>query len=207
MAYQKYDTTCLTVHNEIDIFEPGGYEYNGNTDVCGWWYENGNCGNYSPGHQKYVSPTPLFLAYHKFAVEWLPNALVFFMDDVPVYENYNSPTFIMHPLKIFMDLQLEDTTEKFCPGVTFPQYMQIDYFRYYKLNLDCGTSSVILTNSDLTNYVFSVKSDITIGNGANVISLNPSDNKSFRAVNSITIYGDFTAPLGSELALLPTQCN
>jgi len=207
-AYQKVDSSCVVIHNEIDILEPSGAQYaNANRNVCGWWFQNGHCGAYKVIQAIYNSSVPLFTGFHKYAVEWTPNSMVFFFDDMPFVENYNSPAMIMNPQQVFIDQQLSDSSVHFCDGITFPQYMSVDYFRYYKLNLDCGTSSVLLTNTDLAAYVYSVKSDITFGNGTNSISLNSTDKKYFRAVNTITINGTFTAPLGSELGLLPTACN
>jgi beta-glucanase (GH16 family) len=207
MAYQQFDTSCLVVGNEVDILEPNGTQYaNGSTNVCGWWYLSGNCQS-KKNQGIYNSPVPLFTGFHKYAVETLPNAVIFYFDDVPFFENYNSPTMIMHPMRLYIDQQLQDTSIKFNPNTPFPQYYTIDYFRYYRLNLACGVSTTLLDNIDIANYVFSVKSDITFGNGLNSISLNSTDVKYFRAVNSITINGTFTAPLGSELALIPTPCN
>ena len=112
----------------------------------------------------------------------------------------------MNPQKLVIDLQISNSCN-FNPATPFPQFMTVDYFRYYRLKLDCGTSVTLLNNTDLANYIFSVKSDITMGNGTGSISLSNTDIKYFRAVNSITINGTFTAPLGSEFALLPSACN
>ena len=85
------------------------------------------------------------------------------------------------------------------------------YFHYYKLRLDCSNPLTILNNLQLATYwtsgIPAVKSDITIGNGVSPISLNSGVCYVFRAVNSITINGDFSAPIGSELNIIPTPCN
>ncbi len=207
-SYVQLDTSCVLIHNEIDILEPSGTQYaNANTNVCGWWYQNGHCGSYKPAQGQYVSTVPLFADFHKYAVEWTSNSIIFFFDDVPFFENYNNPTMIMYPQKIVIDLQLSDSSVHFCNNIPFPQYYLVDYFRYYTLKQDCNSSSLMLSNTDLAAYIFSVKSDITFGNGADSITLNTTDVKYFRAVNSITINGTFTAPLGSELGLIPTPCN
>lgn len=201
------DTSCVLIHNEIDIMEDNGLQYaNTQTISSGWWYQDGHCGIIKFGQILYASPIPLFTGFHKYAVAWDKNAIIFYFDNTPYKEVYNSPVMTMNPQEIFIDLQLSDTGTKFCSGITFPQYMSVDYFRYYTLNLDCGISATLLTNADIAAYTYSVKSDITFGNGANSISLNNTDVKYFRAVNSITINGTFTAPLGSELGLIPTAC-
>ncbi len=207
MAYQTQDTTCEIIHNEIDPVIPGTLYSNASTNNAGWSYQDGHCGAYTVGQAEFNSPVPLFLAYHKYGLEFNTNEIIFLFDDVPFAEFYNSPTMTMHPMYLYIEDGLADTNNKFCPNTPFPQNMNIDYFRYYKLKLDCGTSATLLTNAELAAYIFSVKSDITFGNGSNSISLNSTDVKIFRAVNTITVNGTFTAPLGSELALIPSACN
>jgi len=206
--YGKFDTTCMIIHNEIDILEPNGRQYaNANTNVCGWWFQNGHCGDYKVGQYQFNSPVPLFAGFHKYAAEWTSNSIVFFFDDLPFFENYNSPTMTMNPQKVVIAPGVDDTADHFVGTPPFPLYMNVDYFRHYTLKLDCGTSAIILDNAGLASYVYSVKSDITFGSGNDTISLNNSDVKYFRAVNSITINGTFTAPLGSELGLIPSGCH
>ena len=125
---------------------------------------------------------------------------------MPYYEQYNKPSMKMNPQKLIMDLQISNSCD-FYPGTPFPQFMTIEYFRYYKLKLDCGTVATVLSNTDLASYIFSVKSSIIFGNNTSVISLSKNDVTCFRAVSSITVTGDFTAPLGSEFTLMPTACN
>jgi beta-glucanase (GH16 family) len=207
MAYVQADTTCVEIHNEIDPVIPGPLYTNASANNSGWSYQNGNCGAYTVGQAEFNSPVPLFAAFHKYGLEWNTNKIIFYFDDLPYAEFYNSPTMVMHPMYLYIEQGLGDASYPFCPDTPFPQYYSVDYFRDYTLKLDCGTSSLMLTNADLAAYVFSVKSDITFGNGRDTISLNSTDVKYFRAVNTITINGTFTAPLGSELGLIPTPCN
>ena len=207
MQYVQSDSSCQIVHNEIDPMIPGPLYTNASTDNSGWSYQDGKCGAYTVGQVQFNSPVPLFAAFHKYALEWNTNKIIFYFDDVPFGEFYNSPTMTMHPMFLYIEEGLADTTYPFCLNTPFPQYYSVDYFRYYKLNLDCNTSTTLLTNADLSAYIFSVKSDITFGNGTDSISLNSTDVKYFRAANTITINGTFTAPLGSELGLIPTACH
>jgi len=207
--WMAYNPIC-SIHNEIDVMDECCCAYSdAKTTGSGWGEaESGadSCQSMSVGGCTNVSPVPLCSAFHKYALEWNTNAIIFYRDDLPYFQNYNAPSMTMNPLKIYIDLQISNSCN-FHSGTPFPQYMSIDYFRYYKLKLDCNTSSVILTNADLAAYIFSVKSDITFGNGTDSISLNSTDVKYFRAVNTITINGTFTAPLGSEFGLIPTACN
>ncbi|HTA84409.1 MAG TPA: glycoside hydrolase family 16 protein [Bacteroidia bacterium] len=204
-----YNPNC-SIHNEIDIMDECCCAYKDAETTGSGWSEAGpgadSCKVISAGAITNVSTVPLCNAFHKYAVEWNSNRIIFYRDDVPYFENYNQPSMKMNPMKILMSIQLSSGCS-FYPGTPFPQFMQIDYFRYYKLNLDCGTSSTILSNTDLANYVFSVKSSIVLGSTGSIISLNPTDNKCFRAVNTITVSGDFTAPLGSQFTLIPSACN
>src|ERR1700739_56671 len=202
--WMAYNPDC-SVHNEIDIMDECCCVFSdAKTTGSGWGMAGGgadSCKAINAGWHTNVSPVPLCSAFHKYAVEWNSNRIIFYRDDIPYFENYNDPSMIMNPQKIVIDLQISNSCS-FNPATPFPQYMTLDYFRYYKLKLDCGTSALLLNNTDLANYVFSVKSDITMGNGAGNISLSSTDVKYFRAANSITINGTFAAPLGSEFALL-----
>jgi beta-glucanase (GH16 family) len=204
--WMAYNPSC-SIHDEIDIMDECCCIYSdAETTGSGWGKYGSNCQQASGNFSFNVSPTPLCSAFHKYAAEWNTDKVVFYRDDMPYFENYSDTAMTMHPLQVMIDLQITNTCN-FYPGMPFPQYYSVDYFRYYRLNLDCGTSSMLLTNADLAAYIFSVKSDITFGNGASIISLNNTDVKYFRAVNSITINGTFTAPLGSELGLIPSPCN
>ncbi len=208
MAYEVSDTSCISIHNEIDPVVQTSVQYKyADTILAGWSYQNGHCSDATVGSGTYYSSTPLFTSFHKYALEWNTNCIIFLVDDKPFFEGYNSPTMTMHPLKLYINSGLNDSSAHFNPATPFPQYMLIDYFHYYKLKLDCGTATTLLTNADLASYTYSVKSSITFGNSNDSISLNSGDVKYFRAVNSITINGTFTAPLGSEFGLLPSPCN
>jgi beta-glucanase (GH16 family) len=201
-----YNPVC-SIHDEIDVMDECCCIYSdAKTTGSGWGKAGSNCQQASGSFSYNLSPVPLCNTFHKYAVEWNTNKIVFYRDDLPYFQNYSDTAMTMYPLQLFIDLQITNACN-FYSGMPFPQYYSIDYFRYYKLNLDCGTSAILLTNADLAAYVYSVKSDITFGNGADTISLNNTDVKYFRAVNSITINGTFTAPLGSELGLIPTACH
>lgn len=207
--WMAYNPIC-SIHNEIDIMDECCCLFSDDENTGSGWNESGSgadsCQVKSAGGMFYVSPTPLCSAFHKFAVEWNTNTMTFFRDNIPYFQNYNQPSMTMYPLKVFIDLQVSNSCN-FYPGTPFPQYMSVDYFRYYRLKLDCNASATLLTNADIAAYVYSVKSDITFGNKKDTISLSSTDVNYYRAVNSITINGTFTAPLGCELGLIPTACH
>lgn len=206
-----YEEPSLCIHNEIDIQDPGGTQYKGTTVACGSWFEQyvgTTCISTPTGQASYTNASPLFAGFHKYAVEWGNNRMIYYFDDVPFAAIYNSPTFIEQGLQaVVIDLQLDGAVSFASDPAQFPQYMKTDYFRYYKLVKDCSNDVTLLSNADMTAYVYSVKSSVTFGNSSDSISLNSGDMNYFRAVNAITIYGDFTVPLGAEIDLLPTDCN
>jgi len=211
---------CRTVHDEIDILEPSGIQYaDAKTNVCGVWNETSTWISSNPpnfcGYTSYkvegqmTSSTPLCSAYHKFAVEWNIDRTVYYFDDVPFFTSHDAGN-EMDPMRVVIGAQVDPAVNDYYTGTPFPQYFMINYFKYYKLirsGTGCSTSATILNNTDLTNYTWGVKSSITFGDGTGTVSLGSSDNKTFRAVNSITINGDFTVPLGAEFTAMPTPCN
>jgi hypothetical protein len=88
--------------------------------------------------------------------------------------------------------------------------MKIDYFNYWKLKLDCSNPLLIANNTALATYwtpgTPAIKSDITFGDGSAAIFLGTGNYYIFRAVNTITINGDFTVQAGAEFTAMPTPC-
>lgn len=206
---------CRIDHDEIDILEPDGYQYaDASTNVAGWHDEDGPgfCDAHKVGEAWYTNNTPLCSGYHKFACEWNTDRMLFYFDDIPFYEFRGfDPSLVMNMMRMSISANLGSNYD-FYPG-TFangPQYMMVDYFRYYTLNKYCSNSLTFLTAADVTNYwngaSVGVQSNINFGNGSSTISLSPTDKMIFRAVNDITINGELTVPLGTELTLTPTPC-
>ncbi len=195
-------------HDEIDIMDECCSIYK-DAKTTGSGYSDSVAG---VGVFQYkTSSTPLCLNYHKYAVEWNTDRMKFYFDDNPYLQIYKPIS--MNPMRAVLDFQLmadQDNSGNVYPfysGTPFPQYLNIDYFRYYQLKKDCNTDAIINNNTDLSNFVFAVKRNITIGNGSTTIYLNAGDNKTFRATNETTINGEFTVPIGSELSIIPTPCN
>jgi beta-glucanase (GH16 family) len=122
---------------------PCNIGFDGKTNTVGWHDENGNCSTYKVGEGNKTSATALFDAYHKYAVEWNTDRIIYYFDDVPFYSAYNYPSLTMAPQKVVIDLQIHQCCDDFNPAITFPQYMKIDYFRYYQLKKDCNNDAVI----------------------------------------------------------------
>lgn len=199
---------CRIIHDEIDILEPSGGQYaNAKSNVAGWHDEHPDC---EIDHIKiceawYNHDQPLFKDYHKYAVEWLPDRIIFYFDDQPFYAQYNHPKMIMEPQYVVIDQQI-DGSHSVNPNTPFPQYMQVDYFRYYELNKFCEQTLLLSNNSQLHMALPGIRKCIIIGDGINSLYLSNNECKTFRVTDSIIINGNFTVPIGCELNLIPTPC-
>ncbi len=205
--------TCGCNGDEIDIMDECCSTYHdAKTTGAGWGHNDpSTCSVTDSPWGIHINSTFLCDDYHKIAAEWNSGKIIFYIDDVPWWPTVIQ-NFTMAPQRLLSEEQVgANTNMDFSPGTIFPQYMMVDYFHYYKLNLDCSNNLTILTNTDLSNYwtagVPAVKSNITFGNGSSSITLNSSTNYVFRAVNTITINGDFIIPLGAALTLMPTPCD
>jgi beta-glucanase (GH16 family) len=149
----------------------------------------------------------LFENYHKFAIEWLPERIIYYFDDEPVYSSFNDESIPNNPQKIRMEFQLGGGGTWPDPNAPYPLEYIIDYFRYYQLDMShCDSSVAFANNIDLNNFTFGVRKNITIGNGSSSISLYSGDNTTLRYSGELIINGEFTVPLGAELTLIPTPC-
>ena len=204
--YQVKEDNCIVIHDEIDILEPDGLQYaSANVNVCGWHDEN-NCEHSKIGEGWYTSATPLFVGFHKYAVEWLPDRIIYYFDDEPFFENYNSPSMVMQSQYVVIDFQLDGWHSPYS-DTPWPQYMNVDYFRYYELdNTHCNDVIMITSVSQLYN-INGVCGDIIIGDGENFIDMLSNTNKTLRASNNIIINNGFCVPLGCELNIIPTPCS
>lgn len=208
--YIEENDTCRVIHDEIDILEPSGSQYaSAKSNVAGWHDEDTTCIKKHikiSGDIWYTNTEPLFLDFHKYAVEWLPDRIIFYFDEHPFYISYNHPKMIMNSQFVVIDQQIDGNTSLY-PDTPLPQFMTIDYFRYYRLNVShCGETASIQNNHQLNNFTQGVRKNIIIGDGTSSIYLSPGDKKTFRASNEIIINGSFEVPIGCELYLIPTQC-
>ena len=70
----------------------------------------------------------------------------------------------------------------------------------------CGTSVTYTTQGQLNGYVPGVYQNITITPPVGGITIGPTNNSIYKAVNSITINGPFTVPLGQPFELSTSAC-
>jgi len=215
--------SCIIEHEEIDILEPtGGDELDdAQSNLLGFGMmpkDTSLCAPESLLKMLIHDLSPVYMGFHKYAAECLPDRIVYYYDDVPIHTIHTGPfprtlmgVVICNQLNNAYDWPPQYKIPNVFAGyenTPFPIYYDVDYFRYYQLNMQyCNTDAFILNAVQLAAFVYGVRRNITIGNGTSSISLNAGESVTFRASNSVTINGDFTVPLGSELNIIPTPCH
>lgn len=152
--------------------------------------------------------------YHKFAVEWTPTYIKYYLDDYLKHVSVNNPS-LMLPLRVVLDMNTFTTGSvdlqpngQTIPGVIDSIYtFDIDYIKVYKLRQDLANTAWAGCNP----YSMPQKSlykSISIGaNGCNPFTLNANQILVLRAVDFIEISSStsssfyFSAAQGSNIYL------
>lgn len=206
---------------EIDIFEmiPGSNLNCGSNDlnfVHTKYFMTTNFHNDTPASEAtfctnhfMVNAIDDYTNWHKFAIEWSPSKVIFYLDDMPIRIEQNDNKF--SPANIIFNLAL-NKQDIFPVGYNYgplsqgeSAYMYVDYIKVYKLTNDCNTN-LNVCSYNFSNHDNKVKNTITIGNGTCYNSLVTGDNVILRASKSILINGNFTVPVGAELYLDTNPC-
>jgi beta-glucanase (GH16 family) len=214
------ETGCHTnIVSEIDVIDQccDHSYYDCNSTGSGYGFEpaeiiNGDCIHNGPeGHEDFVHPSVLCNSYHKYAVEWNSDRLIYYFDDIPYWTVLNTSN--IDPMRTIIDLQVENDLGygNFYQNSTWPQSMLVDYLYYYRLRTtDCNNPITFQNIGQIRTFwtlsTAGVISDITFGDNSAPITLDAT-NYIFRAVNSFTINGEFTVNTGTELTLMPTPCD
>lgn len=191
---------------EIDIFEmlPSSYisptyPNNNNIQKTNYHLCYAGCPGYNVNHV-----ITDYTHYHKYAVEWSPNRIIWYTDDVPIRVVYGHGINNNY-VKNLINLALTPFVALDGTQTTYPSNMMVDYVRWYKLNTDCE----IVINDCVFNFAAynpTVKKSVTIG-GTNCTNVQPSNtNIVIRATDYIYLDGHFEVPLGSELYLDVDDC-
>ncbi len=148
-----------------------------------------------------------FSDFHTFGCEWTPNYIKIYWDDKLVRETDIKYCHMLQPMIMYVTLGIEDgkfgDKENYVSRNTrWPYSYQIDYIRYYKL--DYNKDEVVnASNFNFDKFQYSVKKSITLRN-----TTMPKNGKyTLRATDFIELQGEFTVPLGSELAIIPTAAE
>ncbi len=209
--------------HEVDILEVNGarMEYAISYGANNHWTEGADC--HGASDQKQITNIPRTdLNYYTYSCEWIPNKLTWYYNSnstpVKVFKGQHVPRksrYIIANLAVdpfyppgSSDVEVKDKlTSKLVnkkiiefPSI-FPKSMYIQYIRYYRLKMDCSTH-VNQSGFNFNTHNYAVKKSYTIYN-----STVPSSSKNtLRATDYILLKSNFTVPLGSELAIVPTPC-
>jgi|GEM_PF-1856852 len=162
-------------------------------------------------------------AYHKYACEWAPDRLIFYIDDIPVRTIYD-PTGVLitqHRMTLILgmgvaagDAWLPDDWNTFShenkTPTNYPQLFKVDYLKYYKLNTDCSTDLSICTPGD--DYSSrAVEKSITAGSAGggcapNFNQTTPGTSYTLRATDYVTLQaGTIINPSGTGYFAIQTM--
>jgi len=213
-------STLGNTYNEIDFFEHNSRLCTAGMErqiSCGIWYnpEGVSFGADSLGHYAHdiaregpqldVS-SPALDQYHTFGCLWMPDRVTWYIDGQEVNCYSDTAWIPKHPMWLKIQ-HLEDDSAKingsWWNGV---DEMTIDYVKALRLKTDCETNSVIRTANDLNGFVFAVKHSIAMGSLTGTLTAPTDACFTFRAVESITIDGEFEVPVGTSLTLLTHPC-
>jgi beta-glucanase (GH16 family) len=207
-TFWLYNASCNDEwYDEIDILEPYFSSHTQEMNQINWHTYKPICSQVGFGPFTLdLTGENINTSYHKYAVEWLPDHMVFYYDDEPWFSVFNNSSIPTHGidnldgvdgLTVYCDLQInnednnppDDTTD-------LTQTYRVDYIRFYELDETFINTDIIVnsTNKDLA----SVYKTISFQSG---IVLAANDHLTFRATDYITISNDFTAPLGTEMTL------
>lgn len=133
-----------------------------------------------------------------YGFEWTPECIIYYFNNVPVKEIfYNSctPKGTQDALYITPGIAWECFPVLNSNSSTF-----IDYVKIWTLKHD--DVDIYITNNTLLNsFAYSVKKSITFNGTRNSLSIPNNTYSTYRATDFISISGDFTVPLGSEMTL------
>lgn len=214
-------------YGEIDVMEYF-QDYNDPTPplrkyVTGIWYNPDSC-NYGldsttgfmahyigHGEVEWDPPKAAISSYHKYACEWMPDHITWYLDDEVVNDYRCSDSIpqhtmfirITHPIDWYACDTVNGSLSFFWTG---NDYMSVDYVRGYRLKTDCDTDAIIQTSSQFASYEPSVKRSITIGCSGTPVAATSSTSVVMRATDHITINNEFEVPLGGSITLMTQPC-
>jgi hypothetical protein len=213
-------------YDEMDIFEPGACQVKNGKNLIHYWtleneFENNNGSNAweDPEHEDVIdfemfdTDDPDETEWHVFAVEWLPDKLTYYFDDIPFHTvKKRIPSHEKPCLQINLNLK-PDNDGRNCESPRtednfFLGSFQINYFKYYALPLpECNG---YITEASGDNYNFSSWDNST----SNIkkfcffknCSLSSSSDIVIRC-GDVELMSNFTIPLGAEFEIQPTPCK
>jgi len=169
--------------NEVDVAENGSDQsYTGNyvgnnyhiSDITS---EYDSSATYNVGFNVAVLPSTDSLSggFHRFALQWDPDHFMYYFDDVATTSvldtsGHSIPqngmnlylNFCVDPWHCYLPSGWYGVNQQSTPPTSWPQYLEIDYVRYWKLKADCSTPVTALCTP--AGYDRKVKKSIATDN-------------------------------------------
>lgn len=218
------DPTTPHDYEEIDIFEmipgntPDGIGVQDKYAMTTNWHNAGdNTGTIDGRKINFIND---YTQPHRYAVEWTPNKVIWFVDDQIVRIEQNPKDFehIHHSLRVLLDNTLNSTVaypSAYDPGYNAAQAldyfhdlnsasMYVEWISYYTMVNDCGTELTIGNDAQLNAYDSKVKKWIRVDGSPVTVSSNSP--RSLRASEKICIEGEFEVPIGQDFYMDVNNC-
>ncbi len=147
-------------------------------------------------------PNYSWSSWHKYAIEWSPTKIIWYLDDIQVRTMHNHG--IVDPVLLIFGIGLRPTIN--LSQMNFPYKKYVNFVKVWKPKIQCDLSL------NLCNYSFSsytnatVKDKIIIGDNSCKNTILNGENIYLRASDEIIINGDFSIQLGAELFLDVQPC-
>jgi len=142
-------------------------------------------------------------AFHKYAVEWEPNRVTWYIDNnvVATYSDLTGATIPQHPMSAVINFCI-DPNYAFLPSnwnnaanvpiphadsvpTRYPAYFEVDSLMYYTLPTNCSNALTICTPS--TDYSSRALEQSIITGGSCSPTFNTSSDYTLRAVNYVEL--------------------
>lgn len=214
-AFWLFDASCwpgAEYYNEIDIFEMYGNYSASTTNIHAshHWLNNNISLICSLRREvktdEYSNNADLSTNFNKYAIEWMPNYIIFLFNDVPYQINYSPSTIPHNAMSIIANFAIHDDTGNGGKGIlnpiqsiyepssstNFPAYFGIQHIKAFNFKKDYSNDHLICSFNK-SSYVPKVYKTITIG-GECLNTINTSDNITFRAKDEIIISNNTTIP-------------
>ncbi len=139
--------------------------------------------------------------WHKYAIEWDPVKIIWYVDDTPIRTTYNHG--IMDSVRLIMNVAIVSDGQ-YWPETTpyFARHMLVDYVKVY--GLKCDKHTIINEIPDFSAYDYKVKKSITLGSGTTIPA---GTDISLRANDYIELLSGFEVPAGGQLYLDVSPCQ
>jgi len=187
--------------DEIDVFEPNGYDI-----YLGTQFHSGISATHNGIHSIwgdglnnfYSGFSDLSTSFNKFALIWTPSYVKVLFNGSALYEILEPKYVPSHKMAMFLTFQIDNYVNT---STQFPLHWQFKNFKYYRLKTDC-LNGITQSNFNFVTHDYKVQkfyslTNSTVPNNSNVV---------LRATDYIELKGEFTVPLGSSFTAI-THCN